>query len=109
MSKAIVDALPADAILMSTHRPRIPLRLLFGASCVCALASVLFVFFYYALYWRYRELFNEYGHYLDPRDLVVHHAQNAMLAVPACGFALLAVVLFVFGSIIAVLKRKPHE
>jgi hypothetical protein len=99
MSKAIVDPQPADAPLTSMHRPRIPLRLLFGASCVCAMASVLFGFFYYALYWRYRELFNEDGRYLDPHDLVVHHAQDATLAVPACGFALLAIVLFVFGRI----------
>ena len=63
------------------------------------MASMLFGFFYYALYWRYRELFNEDGRYLDPHDLVVHHAQDAMLAVPACGFALLAIVLFVFGRI----------
>jgi hypothetical protein len=99
MSKANVDPLPADAILTSMHRPRIPLRFLFGASYVCAVASVLFGFFYYALYWRYRGLFNEDGRYLDPRDLVVHHAQDATLAVPACGFALLAIVLFVFGRI----------
>jgi hypothetical protein len=81
------------------HRPRLPSRLLFGASCACAMAAVLLGFFYYALYWRYRELFNEDGRYLDLRDLVVHHAQDATLAVPACGFALLAIVLFVFGRI----------
>jgi hypothetical protein len=75
------------------RRPRIG-RLLPGASCACAIASALFGFFYYTLYWRYRGLFNEDGRYLDTHDLVVHHAQAAMLALPAGGFALLAIVWF---------------
>lgn len=63
------------------------------------MASLLFGYFYYALYWQYREWFNEDGRYLDTHDLVVHRAQDAILAVPACGFALLAIVLLVFGRI----------
>jgi hypothetical protein len=91
--------LPADAVSALMHRPRLPSRLLFGASCACAMAAVLFGFFYYALYWRYRGLFNEEGRYLDPQELVVHHAQDAVLAVPAGLFALLAIVLFVAGRL----------
>jgi hypothetical protein len=94
MSKAIGNAVRRPArFRRAIHRP----RLLPGASGVCAVASALFGFFYYTSYWRYRGLFNEDGRYFDPHDLVVHHAQGAMLAVPACGFALLAVALFVFG------------
>jgi hypothetical protein len=94
MSKAIGNAVHREARLRhSMHWP----QLLLGASGVCAAASALFGFFYYTSYWRYRGLFNEDGRYFDPHDLVVHHAQGAMLAVPACGFALLAVALFVFG------------
>ena len=70
------------------------------------MAAVPFGFFYYALYWRYRELFNEDGRYLDPRDLVVNHAQAAMLALPACGFALLALALFAVHRIHRRSRRK---
>jgi hypothetical protein len=91
MSKAIGNAVRRPArFRRAIHRP----RLLPGASGVCAVASALFGFFYYTLYWRYRGLFNEDGRYLDTHDLVVHHAQAAMLALPAGGFALLAIVWF---------------
>jgi len=72
-------------------------RLVLGASGMCAAASALFGFFYCTLYWRYRGLFDEDGRYLDTHDLVVHHAQDAMLALPAGGFAPLAIALLAAG------------
>ena len=68
-------------------------HVLLGASFVCGATSVAFGVLYYALYWRYRGLFNEDGRYLDTHDLVMHHAQNAVLIVPAGAFALLALLL----------------
>ena len=93
MSKATGNAARGPARLRSVHGP----RLLLGASGVCAVASALFGVFYYTLYWRYRGWFDEEGRYLDTHDLVVHHAQDAMLALPAGGFALLAIALLAAG------------
>ena len=70
--------------------------LLFIAALLCTAGSVLLWFFYFAMYWPYRSLFNEAGRYMDPSTLVVYHEQSGLLAIPAMTASILAVVFACF-------------
>jgi len=60
------------------------------AALSCGAASFAAWFLYFALYWPYREKFDEAGRYFDETTLVVYHEQSSMLLFPA-------VVFFVFS------------
>ena len=76
-----------------TRNTGIAQSLLLGAASLCTAASAFFGFLYYALYWKYRGLFNEQGRYFDEAAMVVHHDDAAFFIVPTVAALLLAVLL----------------
>ena len=76
-----------------TRNSGIAQSLLLGAASLCTAASAFFGFLYYALYWKYRGLFNEQGRYFDEAAMVVHHDDAAFFIVPTIVALLLAVLL----------------
>ena len=76
-----------------TRNSGIAQSLLLGAASLCTAASAFFGFLYYALYWKYRNLFNEQGRYFDEAAMVVHHDDDAFFIVPTIVALLLAVLL----------------
>jgi hypothetical protein len=83
--------------LHSQRKPGIAQRLFQVAALLCTAASLFFWFFYFTLYWSYRDLFNEEGRYFDESSLVVYHEQNGMLIVPALALSLLAMLFGFVG------------
>ena len=76
-----------------TRNSGIAQSLLLGAASLCTAASAFFGFLYYALYWKYRDLFNAQGRYFDEAAMVVHHDDAAFFIVPTIVALLLAVLL----------------
>lgn len=66
------------------------------AALLCAVASVASWFFYFALYWPYRDRFDKAGRYVDETSLVVYHEQSGLLAMLAVALSALTVALVLF-------------
>jgi hypothetical protein len=78
------------------RNPSVAQFLLLAAAFLSASASLIFGFLYFALYWPYRNQFNEEGRYFDEADLAVYHEQTGLLIVPTLAFLILAIL---FASI----------
>ena len=67
------------------------LSALWAAACLLFLAGALiFGGMFYALYWRYRQLFDDNGRYFDAADGVVYEDSSVVLIAPALLFLILA-------------------
>jgi hypothetical protein len=65
-------------------------QILLLAAFLSGAATFFFGFFYFTLYWPYRDLFNVEGIYFDVQNVVVYHEQNVFLIVPSLAFLLLS-------------------
>jgi hypothetical protein len=71
---------------------RLTQLILLLAAFLSGAATIFLGFFYFSLYWPYRDLFNEEGRYFDQQNVVVYHEQNGLLIVPALAFLLLSLL-----------------
>ncbi len=92
---------------MSSSRSRwyVVSAVLYLASGVSVLATVLFGYLFYFYYWQWRGQFNEQGRYFHEPDAVVFHDEAVFLIVPTVAFAILVVVLLLGAK---ASRRKAH-
>ena len=76
----------------------------FIAALFCGAVSLAMWFLYFALYWPYRDLFDEAGRYLDETTMVVYHEQSGLLVIPAVASSILALALTCFWH-----ARRPRD
>lgn len=67
-------------------------RMLLAGALLLASAGLVFWFLYFALYWPYRDLFDEEGRYFDEASVVVYQQQSGVLIAPALTLSCLAIV-----------------
>ena len=70
-------------------------------SCMGGFAFFLWLF--YELYWKYRNQFNEEDRYFDPENMVVYHAENKFILIPA---VFCIVIFIIIHYIIGAIRRR---